>query len=337
MSIKGFAVGLVLVVGLLGIYSLASHYTPSPLASYQILLEAEFEDYLQQFNKAYTDSDYPLRLENFSMNSGYIRSFNKLGETWYLGHTQFSDMSPEEFMQTYLSPYPRNSQSSQDLENTLRSSYSYPVSVDWRTQGAVTSVGNQGQCGSSWAFSAVAAVESAWEIAGNTLVDLSEQQLVDCSSRYGNNGCSFGKMDSSFNYIIANGLASATTYPYIAKQGACQAFTPVASISSFTDVTRNSATALYTAVAQQPVSVPVDADPLIWQNYKGGVISRNCGTQLDLGVTIVGYNSNASPPYWIIKNSFGQAWGESGYIRLAVIDGEGVCGVQMFPTYPNIK
>ena len=81
----------------------------------------------------------------------------------------------------------------------------------------------------------------------------------------------------------------------------------------------------------------VDADPAIWQNYKSGVITRNCGTDLNLGVLVVGYNSISNPPYWIIKNAFGQNWGENGYIRLAVVDGEGVCGVQIAPSYPNIK
>lgn len=331
MSWKSLTIGTLLILTMLGIVLFQS--TPSIITTYKDLEQAEFEDYITRFSKSYSSEEYSTRFEYFLMNSGYIRAFNTLGETWVLGLTEYSDMSAEDFTRTYLNYSPVSSKSS----DFSKSPYTYPASVDWRTQGAVTPVGNQGQCSSSWAFSAVGAVEGAWQIAGNPLVSLSEQQLLDCSSRYGNNGCSGGTMDYSFLYIISNGLTSDANYPYTAKQGTCQTNTIIASITSFNDVSPNSPSALYTAVAQQPVSVAVDADPAIWQNYKGGVISRNCGTELNLGVLVVGYNSNSNPAYWIVKNAFGQNWGENGYIRLAVVDGQGVCGVQMAPSYPNIK
>ncbi|OMJ80521.1 hypothetical protein SteCoe_19217 [Stentor coeruleus] len=138
--------------------------------------------------------------------------------------------------------------------------------------------------------------------------------------------------------MIANGLTSDKLYPYMATEGTCkQGLVTSANMTSFNDVPPNDSSVLYLAVSKQPVSAAVDADPYIWQNYKGGVISRNCGTTLNHGVLIVGYNSISNPPYWIIKNSFGQSWGESGYIRLAVVQGEGVCGVQQQTSYPNIK
>ena len=145
-------------------------------------------------------------------------------------------------------------------------------------------------------------------------------------------------MDYAFNYVIANGLATDADYPYKAVKGTCNsAVVAAASIVSFTDVVPNSPSDLYNAAAKQPVSVAVDADPYIWQNYKGGVISRNCGADLNHAALIVGYNSASTPPYWILKNSFGASWGESGYIRLAVVNGDGICGVQKLPSYPNVS
>jgi C1A family cysteine protease len=299
---------------------------------------AEFSSYVVSFNKAYSPSEYAVREAIFTANLLQIRAFNARQESWTLGLTPFTDLTAEEFRATYLMSSSRDSAAVSAPQERQLLAATYPAAVDWRTQGAVTPVGNQGSCESSWAFAAAAAVEGAWQIAGNTLVALSEQQLVDCSGRYGNRGCQGGTMDYAYLYIISNGLTTDASYPYTAKLGTCKkGLVAAANITSFNDVQSSSPPDLYTAVAQQPVSVAVDADPAIWQNYRGGVVSRNCGADLNHGVTAVGYNSASSPPYWILKNSFGVNWGESGYIRLAVVSGAGVCGVQLQPSYPNVK
>lgn len=305
-------------------------------------LQAEFDEYLVLFGKEYGIEEYYVRKSIFLSNLEVIRNFNRIGESWVMGLGPFTDMSSEEFSKTLLQGATgdenRESENFNFEDKRLLGEVSYPTSVDWRTSGAVTPVANQGNCASGWAFSAAGALEGAWEISGNQLTALSEQQLLDCSTRYGNTGCSGGLMDYAFNYMIANGLTSDTVYPYMAAQGTCkQGIVASSSMTSFNDVPPNDPNVLYQAVAQQPVSAAVDADPYIWQNYKGGIISRNCGADLNHGVLIVGYSSNSNPPYWIIKNSFGQNWGESGYIRLAVAQGEGVCGVQKQTSYPNIK
>ena len=335
MSKKTIVKGFLLVIGILSVACLYSFQSKSKfLATIQELEEAEFGEYLHQFHKSYESHEYNHRMKTFLDNMAYIRLFNSLNEDWVLGQTDFTDLSAEEFRQQHFLPKSKSIQTSSVDDY----SFSYPTSVDWRTKNAVTPVKNQGNCGSSWAFSAAGALESAWFIAGNPLVSLSEQQLLDCSSRYGNNGCVSGTMDNAFAYIKDNGLTSDSNYPYLAKKGTCNtSVNPVAKLASVTDVPSKNVNALYNAVVQQPVSVGVDADPAIWQNYRGGVVSRNCGDQLDLGVLIVGYNSVATPPYWIIKNAFGLNWGENGYIRLAVVDGVGVCGVQSTPSYPNIN
>jgi len=213
----------------------------------------------------------------------------------------------------------------------------YP-SWDWRQWGKVTSVKNQGKCGSCWAFSATGAVESLWAISNHTLIDLSEQELVDCSSNFGNSGCQGGWMNNAFDFIQQNGLTSEANYPYTATNGTCNytlaAQSNITRIDGYQVPVANSSVWLEISLLTNPVSVAVQADQKIWQLYKGGVVTKNCGTDLDHGVLVVGYNSVVQTPYFIVKNSWGTQWGEQGYIRIGVQDGAGVCGIQMYPSYP---
>jgi cathepsin L len=147
-------------------------------------------------------------------------------------------------------------------------------------------------------------------------------------------------MDNAFKYIIAKGgITSEANYPYTARTGTCNAALAakvVAKISSYKDVTPDSPAALETAIAQQPVSVAVEADQSAWQLYSSGTVSSGCGTNLDHGVLAVGYDTTASPPYYKVKNSWGASWGMSGYIQLSIVAGKGTCGIQMQPSYPVV-
>jgi C1A family cysteine protease len=335
---KKFATSIVLFAFLL----LLLVFTHKPTGNFmQILDKAEFDEYISNSGKVYSSEEYEKRQLIFKDNLEYIKRFNQQGESWYLGVNEFTDMTKEEFKEKYLSSV---GQLSENFEKTLETQvgqtrFKYPASVDWRSAGAVTPVSSQGGCKCSWAFSATGAVESARKIGGGQLVELSKQQLVDCSSRYGNNGCTSGTIDYAFDYIRDNGIASEASYPFFAKAGTCKSgINPVASLSYYIDLQPNNPSALYEAIAQQPVAVAVYADPTIWQNYKGGVISKNCpADELDFAVLIIGYNSVSNPPYWIAKASYGQNWGESGYIRLAIVDGSGICGVQSQASYPIVN
>jgi C1A family cysteine protease len=237
--------------------------------------------------------------------------------------TKFMDLTNTEFKTMFLGLATPTSTKS---VTTLNAS-AVPESVDWRTGAtvAVNKVKDQGQCGSCWAFSTVGALEGASALFGaKKLLNLSEKQLVDCSSSFGNEGCNGGLMDNAFKFVIKNGIAAEDKYPYKPVSGKCTLKTGDFKISSFTDVEAGDVDQLAAAVAQQPVSIAVDANN--FQFYSSGVFS-DCKESLDHGVTLIGYTKEA----WIVRNSWGESWGESGYIRLARGN---TCGLANAASYP---
>jgi len=148
-------------------------------------------------------------------------------------------------------------------------------------------------------------------------------------------------MDSAFEYVVENGIVLEATYPYKATTNSCNTplvTPPAVTIQKYINVGVNNANALLFAVAAQPVSVAVQANQYIWQYYQQGIMTKNCGTELDHGVLIVGYNNtvtNNAIPYWIVKNSWGANWGMGGYLYIAIQAAQGVCGINMSPSYPT--
>ena len=215
-----------------------------------------------------------------------------------------------------------------------------PLEKDWRKENAVTSVKNQGNCGSCWAFSTTGSIEGIVAIKNGELFNISEQQLVDCSNDYGNNGCEGGLMDNGFKYVIDNGLCSEKEYPYKAVDGNCKECKSIVEIKNYHDIESNEKV-LKRAVAQQPVSVAIQANLSSFRFYSNGVYSDPlCGNGLDHGVLIVGYGYDLmlNKEYWIVKNSWGEDWGENGYIRIernSNKDG-GMCGITLQASIPEI-
>lgn len=190
--------------------------------------------------------------------------------------------------------------------------------------------------GSCWAFAAVASIESLYKLRTGRLVSLSEQELVDCASPP-NYGCGGGDPATTMWWVARNGgLATTWEYPYESKQGQCRrGRIRVGRIRGGAAVAPNSEAALERAVALQPVVVSINA--ATFQHYKGGVLSGPCDAGINHAVTVVGYGADAGGhKYWIVKNSWGDAWGENGYVRMERRVGvrEVLCGIASMPYYP---
>jgi len=180
-------------------------------------------------------------------------------------------------------------------------------------------------------------MESGFKIKQGTLYKLSEQQLVDCAGLwYGNLGCNGGSMDGAFEYAHDEGMMQEKDYAYTAVGGTCEyaAGKVVVQPTGHVDVKPNNALALKTAIATAPVSVAIEADTFIFQFYSGGILnSSGCGTSLDHGVVAVGYGVDpVKGEYYIVRNSWGVSWGVAGYVNIAIVDGNGICGIQMQPS-----
>ena len=318
--------------------------------------EQMFNDWSVKFRIQFHDAthrEYAFR--NWVSNHLFIEQSNSQGKLFTLGHNQFSGMNSTEFVQ-----WVRGGVDLANVEFFRIGSFdvpsselvaSVPSSIDWTAKGAVTPVKDQGQCGSCWSFSTTGALEGAFAIKSGTLASFSEQQLVDCDT-LGNggrdHGCGGGLMDNAFNWIMKNnGLCTESDYPYVSgttmKAGTCQTSCKNvggSDIIKYVDVEPNSDLAMMTAVAQQPVSVAIEADQREFQLYKSGVFTGACGTNLDHGVLVVGYGTQSGTDYYKIKNSWSSSWGENGYIRIgrgsSYNKGSGQCGVLMQASYPIV-
>lgn len=305
-----------------------------------------FTQFQQRFSKKYESiEEMKTRFQVFSNNLRHITLHNidhlAHRQNFSMSVNQFADLTSNEFQILYIG-LTKPTVGSYGCKAFTETGKNVPDAIDWRTKHAVTSVKDQGQCGSCWTFSSTGAVEGAWAIAKNELFDLSEQQLVDCATglAYGSHGCNGGQMEGGFKYVSEYGQCALSAYPYTAKDGTCQKCTSVVSISSCADVEPNNQLALKSAVAKQPVSIAIEADTRYFQFYSGGVLtSTSCGTELDHGVLIVGYGEESGQKYWLVKNSWGATWGEDGYVKIArseSINDAGICGIAMDPSFPIV-
>jgi len=265
-------------------------------------------------------------------------------KSYTLGINKFADMEHEEFVKTF-NGLRMSSNTTDDNDRVTYLSPNIPLTlpdtVDWRAKGYVTPVKDQGQCGSCWAFSTTGALEGQTFRKTGKLISLSEQNLVDCSRKFGNNGCEGGLMDNAFKYIKANkGIDTEESYPYEAKDDTCHynPGTSGAEDTGFVDVPAGDESKLQEIIATVgPVSVAIDASHPSFQLYHTGVYDEpQCDSQsLDHGVLAVGYGTLNGHDYWLVKNSWGKVWGEQGYIMMSR-NKNNQCGIATMASYPLV-
>jgi xylem cysteine proteinase len=271
------------------------------------------------------------------------RKYERGESTWYAGVNQASDLSDAEFRQSFAGTRPpRDGLDLPAREPAGTMLDALPAAVDWRAHGAVTSVKNQGSCGGCWAFAATAAIEGIHVIRGGNLTDGAPQEIIDCCAKKGYcAGCSYGAIEFAYDWVHTNGgLDTAKDYPFTAKTGSCngnKTQNHILTISGYARVAANNEAALTAVLANQPVGIDIDVGGG-FRSYKGGVFADPaCGTAICHAVALVGYNTTAATPYYILKNSWAASWGQEGYMLIAKGQNgaKGTCGLAQEPSYPT--
>uniref|UniRef100_A0A6B2E5P4 cathepsin L n=1 Tax=Phlebotomus kandelakii TaxID=1109342 RepID=A0A6B2E5P4_9DIPT len=337
------------VVGLILLAVIAA----SEAVSFFDLALEEWKAFKAEHSKNYRDHEDRMRFEIFKDNKHKIARHNQRFEdgkvTFKMGLNKYADLLHHEFVGR-LNGFNKTAFNNHIAEHRVELGATFiepanvevPETVDWRTKGAVTGVKDQGHCGSCWSFSATGALEGQHFRKTGVLVSLSEQNLVDCSSSYGNNGCNGGLMDNAFQYIKDNGgIDTEKSYPYEGMDDTCRynKKNKGATDKGFSDIPAGNEKKLMQAVATAgPVSVAIDASHESFQLYSSGVYYEpECSAEeLDHGVLAVGYGTDENgDDYWLVKNSWGTSWGDKGYVKMAR-NKDNHCGIATAASFPLV-
>ncbi|KAL6865208.1 hypothetical protein ACP4OV_016359 [Aristida adscensionis] len=330
-----------MIVAILTLVALNVSYTlatrePSTSGLGEDAMKARHEMWMVEYGRTYKDEmEKAHRFKVFKENIEFIERSNRAAgnRKYLLVINKFADLSNKEFRAMYTRSDPLSSTMAKKISGFKYANVTLtdlPEEVDWTKKGAVTKIKEQKECGCCWAFCVVAAVEGLHQIKTGQLLSLSAQELLDCTGI--SHDCTDGIKNQAFKYIIrTGGIATEDAYPYTGKKGECRTVEPAVKITGYKRVPRDDEDALAEAVAHQPVAVGVEASK--FQFYKDGVfLGKDCGTHPNHGLTVVGYGSHDGTKYWLLKNQWGESWGENGYMRLE--RGTNACGIAKYASYP---
>jgi len=342
------------VVFLIGLCAFACTATASSASSPLETIIEEWKTWKSEYRKEYSvhAGEELKRMEIWMENKAQIERHNRgyiEGKHSYtLRMNNFGDLSPEEFLASSTGGIPLKESELASMKTFKRPKHLGDLEdyFDWRDSGIVTPVKSQGYCGACWAFAAIGALESDATYFRGSEVLLSEQNLLDCTSSYGNNGCGGGNPSNSFRYVEDNaGVDTQDSYPYEGDMEDCTFSSSDVgeNLSNFGRVTPGDEEAMRAAIRQYgPVTAgvyaggdPCGSDDLcnMWsQFYDGGVFESDvCGEHgLNHFVLITGWGTDEDSglDYWIIKNSWGTNWGDEGYIKFRRnAGGMGMCAI----------
>lgn len=288
-------------------------------AAFRDLSEYSFADYKVEFARSYSDSEHSHREALFNAKLSEVNAQNELYKsgqsTWWATVNDYSDWSEDEFSAKKGKAPSLSGHGSVRLGSSKGQN---PTRKDWREEGVVSPVKNQGGCGSCWAFAATETVESHYMIAAKEDIVLAPQYYVNCvqnpQSCGGTGGCQGAIAELAFNLTAQVGIPLESDLPYRGRDGTCGSYPAAVTVDGYHHLSPNDADELETAIATAgPVAVSVAAN---WGMYGGGVYSGGCSSNscsIDHAVQAVGYDTD----YWLIRNSWGSGWGEKGYIRLS--------------------
>jgi C1A family cysteine protease len=303
-----------------------------------------FEHFKKTHKRQYSPDEHDSRKHVFRQNLRYIHSKNRAGLTYKMAVNHLADKTEKEMKTMRGYRYTHGNHGGKKFSLKTMKVQDVPDQWDWRLIGAVTPVKDQAICGSCWSFGTTGTIEGALFLATGNLVRLSQQQLMDCSWGFGNNGCDGGEDFRAYQYLFANGgLTSEAQYgQYLAIDGYCKSrsVTPVVQISNYTTLPQGDLASLKIALFNQgPISVAIDASHKSFGFYSSGVYyepaCRNDPDGLDHAVLAVGYGTLNNQNYWLVKNSWSTYWGNDGYVLMSQQNNN--CGVATDATYVHIQ
>ncbi|KAL7722994.1 Cysteine proteinase 3 [Entamoeba marina] len=288
----------------------------------------DFHQWAAKHGKKYSTVELLKRRAIFNSNARYVAEHNKHGSFQLSLDGPFADMTIDEY-ENMLTPI---SIENSEVDQSKQTFKSVPESVDWRDENVIPPIRNQDTCGSCYSFASVAVLESRLLIKGSNKytadnIDFSEQQIVSCS---GQGKCNGGNAGSTYEYIQNNGLMDESDFPYEDSNGTCKydKSKTVVTCDGYSNLKIGSEAALTEAITEGPVFVAIDANHASFMFYKNGIYSNPTCSRIKLchAVVAIGYGSENGEDYYIVRNSWGEDWGEDGYVRMTR-NGNNQCGI----------